>query len=94
MNCDPLTSPFISLSIHGFSYSFSVYTPRSFLLLILILRLLLLSLRILLFNSSRVYNPSLSDILLREKRWIQDIISRIDLISLDGILYHRYTQWS
>ena len=68
MNYDPLASPFISLSIHGSSYSFSVYTPRSSLLSILILRLLLLSLGILLFNSSKVYDPSLSDILLREKR--------------------------
>ena len=68
MNCDLLASPFISLSIYGFSYSLSVYTLRSSLLLILILRLLLLSLGILLFNSSRVYNPSLSDIPLREKR--------------------------
>ena len=68
MNYNPLASPFISLSIHGFSYSLSVYTPRSSLLLILILRLLLLSLGILLFNSSKVYNPSLSNIPLREKR--------------------------
>ena len=68
MNYNPLASPFISLSIHGFSYSLSIYTLRSSLLLILILRLLLLSLRILLFNSFRVYNPSLSDIPLREKR--------------------------
>jgi len=68
MNYDPLASPSISLSIHGFSYSLSVYTPRSSLLLILILRLLLLSLGILLFNSSRIHNPSLSDIPLREKR--------------------------
>ena len=68
MNYNPLASPFISLNIHGFSYSLSVYTPRSSLLLILILRLLLLSLGILLFNSSRVYDPSLSDIPLREKR--------------------------
>ena len=67
MNYNPLASPFISLSIHGFSYSLSVYTLRSSLLLILILRLLLLSLRILLFNNSKVYNPSLSNILLREK---------------------------
>jgi len=67
MNYNPLTSPFISLNIHGFSYSLSVYTLRSSLLLILILRLLLLSLRILLFNNSKVYNPSLSNILLREK---------------------------
>ena len=68
MNYNPLASPFISLSIYGFSYSFSVYTLRSSLLLILILRLLLLSLRILLFSNSKVYNPSLSDIPLREKR--------------------------
>ena len=68
MNYDPLASPFISLSIHGFSCSLSVYTPRSSLLLILILRLLLLSLRILLSSNSRVYNPSLGDIPLREKR--------------------------
>ena len=68
MNYNPLASPFISLSIHGFSYSLSIYTPRSSLLLILILRLLLLSLRILLFNSFKVYDPSLSDILLEEKR--------------------------
>ena len=68
MNCNLLTSLFISLSIHGFSYSFSVYTLRSFLLLILILRLLLLSLGILLSNSSKVYDSSLSDTLLREKR--------------------------
>ena len=67
MNYNPLTSPFISLNIHGFSYSLSIYTLRSSLLLILILRLLLLSLRILLFNNSKVYNPSLSNILLREK---------------------------
>jgi len=67
MNYDPLASPSISLGIHGFSYSLSVYTPRSSLLLILILRLLLLSLGILLSNSSRVYDPSLSDIPLREK---------------------------
>ena len=68
MNYNPLASPFISLSIHGFSYSLSVYIPRSSLLFILILRLLLLSLGILLFSSSRVYNPFLSDIPLREKR--------------------------
>jgi len=68
MNYNPLASPFISLSIHGFSYSLSIYIPRSSLLLIPILRLLLLSLRILLFNSSKVYNPSLSNIPLREKR--------------------------
>ena len=68
MNYDLLASPFISLSIHGFSYSLSVYTLQSSLLFILILRLLLLSLRILLFNSFKVYNPSLSDILLRKKR--------------------------
>ena len=67
MNYNPLASPFISLSIHGFSYSLSVYTLRSSLLLILILRLLLLSLRILLSNNFKVYNPFLSDILLREK---------------------------
>ena len=68
MNYNPLASSFISLSIYGFSYSFFIYTLRSSLLLIFILRLLLLSLGILLFNSSRVYNPFLSDILLREKR--------------------------
>ena len=68
MNYDPLASPSILLSIHGFSYSLSVYTPRSSLLLIPILRLLLLSLGILLSNSSKVHDPSLSDILLREKR--------------------------
>ena len=68
MNCDFLTSSFISLSIHWSFYFFFIYTPRSSLLLILILRLLLLSLGILLSNSSRVYNPSLSDIPLREKR--------------------------
>jgi len=68
MNYDLLTSPFILLSIHGFSYSFSIYTPRSFLLSIFILRLLLLSLRILLSNNSKVYNSFLSDILLKEKR--------------------------
>ena len=68
MNYNPLASPFISLDIHGFSCSLSVYAPRSSLLLIPILRLLLLSLGILLFNSSKVYDPSLSDILLREKR--------------------------
>ena len=68
MNYNPLTSSFISLSIHGFSYSLSIYTLRSSLLLILILRLLLLSLGILLFNSFKVYNPFLSDIPLREKR--------------------------
>ena len=68
MNYNPLASSFILLSIHGFSYSFSVYAPRSSLLLILILRLLLLSLGILLSNSSRVYDSSLSNTLLREKR--------------------------
>ena len=68
MNCDLLASPFISLSIYGFSYSLSVYTLRSSLLLILILRLLLSSLRILLSNSSKVYDSFLSDIPLREKR--------------------------
>ena len=68
MNYNPLASPFISLSIHGSFYSLSVYTPRSSLLSILILRLLLLSLGILLFNSSRVYDPSLSNTLLKEKR--------------------------
>ena len=68
MNCDLLTSPFISLSIYGFSYSLFIYILRSSLRLILILRLLLLSLRILLFNNSKVYNPSLSNIPLREKR--------------------------
>ena len=68
MNYDPLASPFISLGIYGFSYSLSVYTPRSSLLLILILRLLLSSLGILLSSSSRVHDPSLSNIPLREKR--------------------------
>jgi hypothetical protein len=67
MNYDPLANSFILLNIHGFSYSLSVYTSQSSLFLILILRLLLLSLRILLSNSSKVYNPSLSDIPLREK---------------------------
>ena len=68
MNYDPLASLFISLSIYGFSYSLSVYTLQSSLLLILILRLLLLSLGILLSNSSRVHDPSLSDIPLGVKR--------------------------
>ena len=68
MNCNLLSSPFISPDIHGFSYSLSVYTLRSSLLPIPILRLLLPSLRILLFNSSKVHDPSLSDIPLREKR--------------------------
>ena len=68
MNYNPLASPFTSLNIHGFSYSLSIYIPRSSLLLILILRLLLLSLRILLFNNFKVYNPFLSNILLRVKR--------------------------
>jgi hypothetical protein len=68
MNCDPLASPFISLGIHGFSYSLSVYTPRSSLLSILVLRLLLPSLGILLSNSSRVHDSSLGDIPLEEKR--------------------------
>ena len=68
MNYNLLASPFISLSIHGFSYSFSIYTLRSSLLLILILRLLLLSLRILLFNNSKVYDPFLNNTLLRVKR--------------------------
>ena len=68
MNYNLLASPFTSLSIHGSSYSFSVYTLQSFLLFIFILRLFLLSLRILLSNNSRVHDPSLSDILLREKR--------------------------
>jgi len=67
MNYNPLASPFTSLNIHGFSYSLSIYIPRSSLLLILILRLLLLSLRILLFNNSKVYSPSLNNISLREK---------------------------
>ena len=67
MNYNLLASPFISLSIHGSFCSLSIYTPQSSLLLILILRLLLLSLGILLSNSSRVYDPSLSDIPLREK---------------------------
>jgi len=68
MNYNPLANSFISLSIYKSSYSFSIYTPRSSLLLILILRLLLLSLRILLFNNFKVYNPSLNNILLRVKR--------------------------
>ena len=68
MNYDLLASPFISLSIHGSFYSLSVYTPRSSLLLILILRLLLLSLGILLSNNSRVYDPFLNDTPLKEKR--------------------------
>ena len=68
MNYNLLASPSISPSIYGFSYSLSVYAPRSSLLLILILRLLLLSLGILLSNSSKVHDPSLSDIPLREKR--------------------------
>jgi len=68
MNYDPLANSFISLSIYGFSYSLSIYTLRSSLLLILILRLLLLSLRILLFNNSKVYDPFLNNISLREKR--------------------------
>jgi len=68
MNYNPLTNPFISLSIYGFSYSLFIYTLQSSLLLILILCLLLLSLRILLSNSFKVHDPSLSDILLREKR--------------------------
>ena len=68
MNCDLLTSLFISLSIHRFSYSLSVYILRSSLFLILILRLLLLNLGILLFNNSKVYDLFLSDILLRVKR--------------------------
>ena len=68
MNYNLLINSFILLSIHGFSYSLFIYIPRSSLLLILILRLLLLSLRILLFNNSKVYNPSLSNILLKEKR--------------------------
>ena len=67
MNCDLLASSFISLSIYESSYSLFIYTPRSSLLLILILRLLLLSLGILLSNSSKVYDSSLSDISLREK---------------------------
>ena len=68
MNYNPLASPFILLSIYGSFYSLSVYAPRSSLLLIPILRLLLLSLGILLSNSSRVHNPFLSDIPLRVKR--------------------------
>ena len=68
MNYNPLASSFISLSIYGFSYSFFIYTLQSFLFLILILRLLLLNLGILLFNSFKVYNPSLNNILLKEKR--------------------------
>jgi hypothetical protein len=67
MNYNPLTNSFTLLSIYKSFYSLSIYTSRSFLLLILILRLLLLSLRILLFNSSKVYNSFLSDILLRVK---------------------------
>ena len=68
MNYNPLASSFISLSIYGFSYSLFIYTLQSSLLLILILCLLLLSLRILLSNSFKVHDPSLSDIPLREKR--------------------------
>jgi len=68
MNYNPLASPFISLSIYGFSYSLSIYILQSFLLLILILYLLLLSLGILLFNSFKVYDPSLNNIPLRKKR--------------------------
>ena len=68
MNYNPLASLFISLNIYGFSYSLFIYTPRSFLLLILILRLFLLSLEILLFNSFKVYNFSLNNILLKKKR--------------------------
>ena len=68
MNYNSLISLFTSLSIYESFYSLSIYTPRSFLFLILILRLLLLSLRILLFNSFKVYDPFLSDILLKEKR--------------------------
>ena len=67
MNYNPLASPFILLSIHGFSYSLFIYILQSSLLFILILCLFLLSLRILLFNSFKVYNPFLSDILLRKK---------------------------
>ena len=68
MNYNPLTSLFILLSIYGSFYSLFIYIPRSSLLLILILRLLLLSLRILLFNNSKVYDPFLNNISLREKR--------------------------
>ena len=68
MNYNPLTSLFILLSIYGFSYSLFIYTLQSSLFLILILYLLLLSLGILLSNSFKVYNFSLSDILLRVKR--------------------------
>ena len=68
MNYNPLNSLFILLSIYGFSYSLFIYTLRFSLLFILILRLFLLSLRILLFNSFKVYNLFLSNILLKEKR--------------------------
>jgi len=68
MNYNPLASSFISLSIHKSSYFLFIYILRSSLLLILILRLLLLSLGILLFNSFRVYDSFLSDILLKVKR--------------------------
>jgi len=68
MNYNLLINSFILLSIHGFSYSLFIYTLRFSLLFILILRLFLLSLRILLFNSFKVYNLFLSNILLKEKR--------------------------
>jgi hypothetical protein len=68
MNYNLLISPFILLSIYESFYSLFIYTLRSFLLFIFILRLFLLSLGILLFNSFKVYNPSLSDILLKVKR--------------------------
>jgi len=68
MNYNSLISLFTSLSIYESFYSLSIYTPRSFLFLILILRLLLLSLGILLFNSFRVYDFSLNNISLRVKR--------------------------
>ena len=67
MNYNLLPSPFTSLSIHGSSHSFSVYTLQSFLLFIFILRLFLLSLRILLFNNFKVYNPFLNNTLLKKK---------------------------
>ena len=67
MNYNLLINSFILLNIHKFFYSFFIYTLRSSLLFILILRLFLLSLRILLFNNFKVYNLSLSHILLKEK---------------------------
>ena len=68
MNYNPLTSLFILLSIYGFSYSLFIYTLQSSLFLILILYLLLLNLRILLFNNFKVYNPFLNNMFLKEKR--------------------------